>query len=53
LAGAFEVQRVALDSDVADQPARHQQQIVVDHVAAGQFERLDQVEWRLLAEHAG
>ena len=46
-------QRIALDLDVAGEPAGDQQQIVVHHVAAGKFERLDQVERRLLAEHAG
>ena len=28
-------------------------QVVVDHVAAGEFQRLDQIERRLVAKHAG
>ena len=46
-------QRIALERDIAGEPAGDQQEIVVHHVAAGKFERLDQIERRLLAEHAG
>jgi hypothetical protein len=47
------VYRIADGRHVVRQPARHQQQVVVDHITARQLERLDQVERRLFAEHAG
>ena len=39
---------VALDRHIGGEPARDQQQVVIDHIAAGQFQRFDQVERRLL-----
>ena len=46
------LERVAALRHVVEQPARDQHEVVVDDVAAGHFDRLDQAERRLLAERA-
>ena len=45
--------RVAVQRHLVQQPAGDQHEIVVDDVAAGQLDRLDQVKRRLLAERPG
>ena len=47
------LERVARDGHVVEQPAHDQHEVVVDDVAAGHLDRLDQAERRLLAERAG
>ena len=46
------LERIAVRGHVVEQPARHQHEVVVDDVAAGHLDRLDQPERRLLAERA-
>ena len=46
------LERLAVGRDVVEQPARDQHEVVVDHVAAGHLDRLDETERRLLAERA-